>query len=289
MRVLVTGAAGLLARAVAPECERRGHRVLALTRSELDIRDPAALDATLGSISPDVVINCAAYTDVDAAESDERAAMRLNDEAAALLAGAAARASASIVLPSSDYVFDGRRSRPYVESDMPSPLSAYGRSKLGGETSVAVANPAHFIVRSSWLFGPGGANFVDSMLGLAGEQHEVLASSDQVSCPTYTPHLAAAIAELIEGAHFGIHHVAASGSCSRYEFAREIFDAAGEDTDVLAASGEFLARPAPRPARSVLRSERPGAKALPHWRRGLAEYMARRSAADVRSPEGVAR
>src|SRR3954453_11037309 len=153
--------------------------------------------------------------------------MRVNDEAAGQPAAAAARIGAAFAYPTSSYVFDGDRRRPYVESDLPSPVSAFGRSKLGSETSVAVTNPRHFIVRSSWLFGTGGDNFVDTMLALADEGPEVLVVSDQVGSPTYAAHLAAALTRLIEGEDYGIHHFAAAGSCSWYEFAQEIFDLVG--------------------------------------------------------------
>ena len=219
------------------------------------------------------MINCAAWTDVDGAEAAERAATRLNDQAAAVIAAAASRIGASYVFLSTDYVFDGRRGRPYVESDPTDPIGAYGRSKLGGETSVAVVNPRSYIVRTSWLFGRHGKNFVETMLGLADTEPEVLVVSDQVGCPTYTVHLAGALAELIETGEFGIHHIAGSGQCSWFEFAQEIFDQSGSETRVMAATTEMLARPAPRPAYSVLRSERRDAFVLPQWRRGLAEYL----------------
>jgi dTDP-4-dehydrorhamnose reductase len=222
------------------------------------------------------VVNCAAFTDVDGAEDDEPGAMRVNDEGAAMLAGAAASVGAKVVYPSSDYVFDGSGRRPYVESDVTGAISAYGRSKLAGETSVAVANPRHFIVRASWLFGIGGKNFVETMLRIASEQPEVLVVSDQVGCPTYTRHLGEGLAELVERDDFGIHHMAAGGQCSWYEFAQEIFDQAGVECRVMAGTTEMLARKAPRPAYSVLGTERPNAITLPHWRRGLADYLAER-------------
>jgi dTDP-4-dehydrorhamnose reductase len=258
-----------------PALEARGHEVAAFTRRELDIADARAVEAALAE-GPETVINCAAWTDVDGAESHEAEATRVNDEAAALLAAAAQSAGASFLFLSTDYVFDGRRARPYLESDPTNPLGAYGRSKLGGETSVAVANPRSYIVRSSWLFGRNGKNFIETMLGLASTEPEVLVVSDQVGCPTYTVHLASALAELIEGEEFGIHHIAGGGECSWFEFAQEIFDQAGTETRVMAATTEMLGRPAPRPAYSVLRSERPDAPELPDWRLGLAEYLAER-------------
>ena len=277
MRVLVTGAAGMLGREVTAACHARDHEVVALAHAALDITVPADVDAAMSRYRPDAVVNCAAFTDVDGAEDDEAGAMRLNDEGAAMLAGAAARVDAKVLYPSSDYVFDGSAREPYVESNMPSPVSAYGRSKQAGETSVAVANPRHFIVRSAWLFGLGGKNFVETMLRLGNEQSEVMVVTDQVGCPTYTRHLGEAIALLVEGDAFGIHHLASGGQCSWYEFAQEIFDQAGVECRVMSATTEMLARKAPRPPYSVLGSERPDAIALPHWRKGLAAYLAARA------------
>ena len=276
MRVLVTGAAGMLGRDLVAACQRRGHEVVALPRAELDITDPAGVAEALARCEPDAVANCAAYTDVDGAESDERTAMRVNDEGAGLLAAAAADVGASVLYPSSDYVFDGRKREPYVESDLTRALSAYGRSKQAGETAVAAANPRHFIVRSSWLFGAGGRNFVETMLRIGREQPEVVVVSDQIGCPTYTGHLAAALADLLETDAHGIHHIAGSGAASWFDFAQEIFDQADVDCRVLAGTTEMLARPAPRPSYSVLGTKRRPARRLPDWRRGLAAYFEHR-------------
>ncbi len=284
MRTLVTGAGGMLGRDLVAACEARGQQVVALTHADLDITRGAAVDDALARYRPDVVVNCAAWTDVDGAEREEAAAMRVNDTGAGLVAAAAAAVGARILHVSSDYVFDGSARRPYVESDLPAPISAYGRSKAAGETAVEVANPRHLIVRSSWLFGLGGANFVETMLRLSREQSEVVVVSDQVGCPTYTRHLAAGLAELAESEATGIYHLAASGSCSWYEFAQEIFDQAGVECRVMAATTEMLGRPAPRPAYSVLASERPDAIELPHWREGLASYLAERARTGAGAP-----
>jgi dTDP-4-dehydrorhamnose reductase len=262
---------------VVEACAARGHAVVGLSRSELDITDPVVVEAAIERHRPDAIVNCAAWTDVDGAEDAEPEAMRVNDTGAALLAAAAAAVGAKVLYVSTDYVFDGTKLRPYVESDLPAPLSAYGRSKQAGETSVAVANPRHFVVRSSWLFGTRGANFVETMLRLGSEQPEVLVVSDQVGCPTYTRHLAEGIALLIEGDEFGIHHLAGAGSCSWFEFAQEIFDQAGTESRLMAATTEMLARKAARPARAVLASERRDPIVLPHWKQGLEEYMAERA------------
>jgi dTDP-4-dehydrorhamnose reductase len=276
VKVVVTGAGGMLGRDVVSQCRRRGDEVVALAHAELDITDGPAVDQALAGNRPDMVVNCGAWTDVDGAERHEAEATRLNSEAAGVVAAAAAEVDAAIVHLSSDYVFDGARRSPYVESDRTNPLSAYGRSKLAGETSVAVANPRHFVVRSSWLFGVAGRNFVETMLHLAEQQSEVLVVSDQVGCPTYTVHLANAITRLIEGEAYGVHHVAASGSCSWYEFAQEIFDQTGVECRVMSATTEMLTRDAPRPPYSVLGSERPDAIELPTWRKGLTEYLRER-------------
>lgn len=276
MRVLVTGAAGMLGSDLVPALRARGHEPVGLSHRELDITHGGAVEAVLADHRPGAVINCAAWTNVDGAEAHEAEASAVNDEAAALLAAAARAAGAKFVFVSTDYVFDGSTGVPYVESDPTNPLSAYGRSKLGGETSAQVANPSTFVVRSSWLFGRNGKNFVETMLSLAESEPEVLVVSDQIGCPTYTAHLAAALAALIEGESYGVHHIAGHGECSWFEFAQEIFDQSGLETGVMAASSEMLARPARRPPYSVLRSERPDAIELPHWRRGLAEYLAER-------------
>jgi dTDP-4-dehydrorhamnose reductase len=282
MRTAITGAGGMLGLDLADACMERGHEVYALTRAELDITDGGMCDDVVAEIRPDAVINCAAWTDVDGAEADEAGAMLVNDTGAAQLAGACERAGAKIVHVSSDYVFDGSKRRPYVESDLPDAISAYGRSKQAGETSVAVSNPRHIIVRSAWLFGARGHNFIETMLRLSSEQPEVVVVSDQVGSPTYTRHLAPALAALAETEKWGIHHLAASGSCSWFEYAQEIFDQAGAECRVMATTTRMIGRPARRPAYSVLGSERPDAPKLPHWREGLRAYLAERGAVGVR-------
>jgi dTDP-4-dehydrorhamnose reductase len=234
----------------------------ALTRAGLDVTDARAVSAAIGP--RDLVINCAAWTDVDGAEKHPEQALRINAEGAAHVA----RAAGAVAYVSSDYVFDGLKREPYLESDAVGPLSSYGRSKLEGERATAAANPSHFIVRSAWLFGPGGRNFVDTMLRMGPELRVV---DDQVGCPTFTGHLAEAIAALVRGEAFGVHHLAASGRCSWFEFAREIFAMAGRDVELTPCTTEEFPRPAPRPAWSVLGSER--GHRLPHWREGLQAYL----------------
>jgi dTDP-4-dehydrorhamnose reductase len=278
VKVLVSGAAGMLGRDVMLAAGNAGHDVVGFGRAELDVTDPAGLERKLDLERPDVVINCAAWTDVDGAEEAEEAAFAVNGTGAGNLAAAAAKVGASVVYVSSDYVFDGSKGAPYVESDQVAPLSAYGRTKLAGEEATAAANKRHFIVRSAWLFGIGGGNFVETMLRLAGDHGEVLVVRDQVGSPTYTWHLAYGVVRLIEGIEFGIHHMAAAGQCSWYEFAREIFEQAKVECKVLSGTTEMLGRPAPRPPFSALTSQREHAIRLPSWQDGLAGYLAQRQA-----------
>lgn len=274
MRFVITGAAGMLGQDLAAAAKGAGHDVVAFPRAELDIVDRGTADDVLRGARPDVVVNCAAWTDVDGAEADEGGALSVNGAGAGNVAGAAAAAGAWTVHVSSDYVFDGCKRSPYLESDEVGPLSAYGRSKLAGERAVAVEAPSrHTIVRSSWLFGAGGPCFPATILRLAAERDELKVVDDQVGCPTFTGHLAQAIVEVATGPPVGILHVAGGGICSWYEFAREIVAVSGVSCEVRTCSTAEMPRPATRPAYSVLRSER-DAPVLPDWRRGLAEYMA---------------
>jgi dTDP-4-dehydrorhamnose reductase len=279
MKLVVTGAAGMLGRDVVLAAANAGHEVAGFDYAELDVTDADAVARKLEQERPGVVVNCAAWTDVDGAEEAEEAATMVNGEGAGNVAAAAAELGAVVLYVSSDYVFDGAKGAPYVETDQPAPLSAYGRGKLAGEEATATANRRHFIVRSSWLFGAGGSNFVETMLRLAADHGEVLVVRDQVGSPTYTWHLAHGLVRLIEGVEYGIHHMAAEGECSWYDFAREIFEQAKVECRVLSATAEMLGRPAPRPPYSVLVSQREHAILLPLWQDGLAAYLAQRSAA----------
>ncbi|MGI8804757.1 MAG: dTDP-4-dehydrorhamnose reductase [Thermoleophilaceae bacterium] len=279
MRIAVTGAAGMLGRDLLRAAEAVNHEVVPLARRELDVTDTGAVARRIAAAAPDAVVNCAAYTDVDGAEGDLRAAMAANAEGAGAVAAAAAEAGSSVVYPSSDYVFDGSKGAPYVESDEPRPLSVYAQSKLAGERMTTEANPRHFVVRSAWLFGLAGRNFADTMLRLASDHGEVIVVRDQVGSPTYTGHLAEAIVRLVDTDAYGVHHVAAAGECSWYELALEVFRQAAVDCRVLSCTTEELARPAPRPPYSALATERPEAILLPDWELGLAAYLDERARA----------
>ena len=263
-RVLITGAGGQLGRALQEAFS--DDDVVALTREDWDVSVPAGDTVSQGRF--DLVLHAAAWTDVDGAEDDPQ-------EAAAVNVGGTANVAAlgaPVVLFSTDYVFDGRKDGPYVESDGPNPLSAYGRTKLHGEAAVG---PDSWIVRTSWLFGPSGQNFVRTMLRLGAEQDEVAVVDDQRGAPTYAAHLAAAVRELVEsGAAPGIWHLAAGGDCTWADFAEAIFEEAGLECRVRRISSAELSRPALRPGNSVLRSERSGAPVLPHWREGLRACLA---------------
>ncbi|HYC80571.1 MAG TPA: dTDP-4-dehydrorhamnose reductase [Solirubrobacterales bacterium] len=276
MKLLVTGAAGMLGRDLMLAAGNAGHDVVGFGRAELDVTDAAAVGRKFELERPDVVINSAAWTDVDGAESAEEAAFAVNGAGAGNVAAAAAELGAAVVYVSTDYVFDGAKRAPYVESDQPAPLSAYARTKLAGEEATIAANKRHFVVRAGGLFGIGGNNFVETMLRLGAVQSEVTVVRDQVASPTYTWHLAYGIVRLIEGVEFGIHHMAAAGECSFYDFAREIFEQAKLDCKVLSVTSEEFGRPAPRPPYSALTSQREHPIRLPSWRDGLAGYLAQR-------------
>jgi dTDP-4-dehydrorhamnose reductase len=264
----------MLGQDVVAAATQAGHDVVALVRRDLDITDADAVRHAVLEASPAAVVNCAAWTDVDGAESAEEQATAVNGLAAGLLARAAADAGAHIVHVSTDYVFAGDATEPYVESDPVDPRTAYGRTKLHGEAAVREANPRHAIARAAWVFGPGGKNFVDTMLRLAAERDEVTVVDDQIGCPTYTGHLAAALVEIAERSLTGTLHVAGGGRCSWFDLAQAAFDATGAAVTLRRGSSADLDRPAPRPAFSVLISERDDAPRLPTWQAGLAAHLA---------------
>ncbi len=263
-RVLITGAGGQLGCALRREFADAD--VVALSHADWDVTNPPSNRLSQGDF--DLVLHAAAWTDVDGAEADPKGAAAVN------IAGTANVASlgAPLVLFSTDYVFDGRKREPYIESDSVNPLSAYGRTKLHGEAS---AGSNAWIVRTSWLFGPTGHNFVRTMLRLGAEREEVAVVDDQRGCPTYVVHLAHAVRELVDADRpRGIWHLAAGGDCTWADLAEVVFSEAGLDCRVRRVSTEELGRPALRPANAVLRSERVGAPTLPHWREGLRECLA---------------
>ena len=275
-RWLLSGAGGQLATAFEPLL---GDEVLLLAEEAVDLRDEAAVRTAVRGFAPDVVLHAAAYTAVDQAELEEATAMAVNEGGTRNLLAAVRGTHAVFVYISSDYVFDGAKGRPYVESDEPNPLGVYGRSKLAGERLVLLW-PHGMVVRTAWLFSTTGNNFVKTILkvarerALSGSGEPLKVVDDQIGSPTYAPHLAAAIVEgLQRRLPAGIYHMAGSGHCSWYELAQEVVRCAGLRVPIEPITTAQLGRPAPRPAYSALASER-HAPQLPPWFAGVAETVA---------------
>ena len=269
MRLLVTGAKGMLGHRVVADARARGHEVTASDLPDLDLLDADAVARAIDDLAPDAVINCAAYTAVDQAEQEEDVALRVNRDTAAHLAAAAPY----LVHVSTDYVFDGEASEPYTESSPPAPAGAYGRTKLAGEEQVRAAGDQHAIVRTAWLYGAGGKNFVDTMLRLGRERDEVRVVFDQVGSPTWTGHLAPALVGVAERRGAGVFHATGDGSCSWFELAVEAMRVAGLDCRVVAIPSEEFPTPTKRPAFSVLATERADGVHLPPWPDGVKGHL----------------
>jgi dTDP-4-dehydrorhamnose reductase len=267
----------MLGRRVVADARSRGLDVVGIDLAEADLTDAVQVLDVVREVAPDAVVHCAAWTDVDGAEEHEELALKVNADASRNVATAAADVGARIVAVSTDYVFDGTLTgRPYVESDPPAPLGAYGRTKRAGEEAVAAANPDHAIARTAWLFGAGGKSFPDTMLRLAAERDAVAVVTDQVGSPTWTGHLSSALIELALGDATGIFHTAGAGQCSWHELTVELYRQAGLQTTVNETTAAEFRRPAPRPAWSVLASERAETPRLPDWREGVAGFLKER-------------
>ena len=269
MKVLITGAGGQLGRAL--QMALTEHDVVALTHAQLDITRFDGVREAVAAHHPDIVINAAAYTNVDGAETDQPGAYKLNAVAPRNLAVASYERDLPLVHVSTDYVFDGLSNRPYHEFDHTNPLSIYGQSKLAGEQTVVAHNPGHYIVRTSWLYHTEGENFPKAMLAQA-QRDEVRVVNDQFGSPTYAPHLAAAIARLIETGAYGTYHLAGSGGASRFEMTQKLYQLFGIGTVVRPAATAKIKRPAPRPRYSVLTTIQEPEILLPPWEEGLAEF-----------------
>jgi dTDP-4-dehydrorhamnose reductase len=276
---LITGAGGMVGTDLRDELTTRGEDVVALTRADLDVTDSRAVASVIRDHAPSIVVNCAAYTKVDQAEAEESAANTINGSAVELLANAANDTGAVLVQVSSDFVFDGSSREPYEVDATTAPLSAYGRSKLLGEIAAAHARE-HLIVRTSWLFGVHGPNFVEAIRNqIRKGTNPLRVVSDQRGRPTYTPHLARAIVRLAPAAR-GIVHYADSAECSWFDFARAIAEESGSGVEVKPVTTDEFPRPAKRPAYSVLsteRYERLTGVSPDSWRDGLREYLQRRA------------
>jgi dTDP-4-dehydrorhamnose reductase len=274
-RWLVTGAAGLLGQDLVCLLEARGEQVTPLARADLDITDAAAVDAAVAAAKPDVVINCAAWTAVDAAEAHEDAALAVNGHAVAGLAAACAGLSAALVQVSTDYVFDGTARSPYAENAAPAPRSAYGRTKLAGERAVRAALPGSgYVVRTAWLYGAHGPNFVQTMIRLARSGAAPAVVDDQRGQPTWSADVARQIHALVtSGAPAGVYHATSSGETTWFGLASEIFTIMSPERTMLTPTTSAAWRhPAPRPAYSVLGHDAWAAAGIPpigHWRDAL--------------------
>ncbi len=287
MNILVTGAGGLLGGAVVRAARERGHTVDALDRADLDVTDAEAVHRWITERKPEAVIHCAAYTAVDRAEEEAELAMQVNRDGTANVALASADVGAAVFLPSTDYVFDGESSRPYQPGDkprpyrpddQPRPLNAYGRSKLAGEQALRAAGGTWVIVRTSWLYGADGRDFVDVILASGDRTEPMAIVDDQVGCPTWTGSLAPALVELVEQGATGTLHLCDRGEATWLDLAREVASFGGIEVELTATTTEAWGAPAARPRYSVLDSSEAEAlldRTMPTWGESLRAHLGR--------------
>jgi dTDP-4-dehydrorhamnose reductase len=270
-KLLITGAHGQLGQAL--QAQFSGHEVIAWDIQDLDICELEAVRKALSHIRPDVVLNAAAFTQVDQAETNQETAYRGNALGPRNLAIATNAMNIPLVHFSTDYVFDGRQTRPYHEFDRPNPLSVYGQSKLAGEEEVQKRNPRHFMIRTAWLYHVVGKNFPQTICRLAN-QKQVRVVRDQFGSPTFAPHLARAVSRLIETESYGTYHLAGSGGTSWYDFTKSLYHARGIHTPVVPITTAEYPLPAPRPAFAVLTSLQDPSIVLPPWEEGVRDFAA---------------
>lgn len=277
-RVLVTGAGGMLGSDLCPVLVEAGWSAIAADIAEFDITDRDATHRFVQHVSPTVIINCAAYTDVDGAEDERSLAFRVNERGARSIADAAAGVGAALVHISTDYVFDGEKASPYSEEDATNPINVYGASKLAGELAVREALASHYICRTAWLYGVRGKSFPSTMLRLAHQSKALRVVTDQTGSPTYTVHLAQALAAIVERPLYGTYHVVNAGTATWRELASEVFRAAGMTPDVIPVSAADYPTKARRPRNSVLSTEKLSRSydySPPDWRSGVAAFVRR--------------
>ncbi|MCK6579022.1 MAG: dTDP-4-dehydrorhamnose reductase [Anaerolineae bacterium] len=283
MRIIVTGAAGRLGGALK---QRLGdHDVIGVDVADFDVADFAAVRAFVDAAKPDLLLHCAAWTDVDGCARDPERAIRINGFGAGNLAQAAARVGAAVLYISSNEVFDGKAARPYHEYDAAAPVNAYGYSKWIGEQETARATPRHYIVRTSWLFAHGGRNFIQTIMNAAREGRTLRVVTDEIACPTYNDDLADAIARLIGTERYGVYHLVGEGVCSRFEFAQHILRRSGLTAEIHAIRSAEWDRASTPPAYTPLRNLAGAALGivLPEWRLAVDTFL-RREGALVESP-----
>jgi dTDP-4-dehydrorhamnose reductase len=284
--ILITGSRGQLGCELMRILSRRGP-VLGVTHADLDITDRTAVPAYVKTVKPTVVIHCAAWTDVDACEIDADRAMAVNADGCRNVANACQSVGAAMMYFSTDYVFDGQKSAPYVEDDPPNPLSVYGKSKLAGEKAVRDLVERHVIMRISWVYGANGANFIKTMLGLGRKQIDAVKAGlryeplkvvdDQTGCPTWAVDIATQTEMLISRQMTGTFHVAAGGAVTRYALARELFNSLAMNVELIPCTTDELARPAPRPRYSVMENRRlieAGCNIMPAYNDSLRRFLA---------------
>jgi len=271
-KVLVSGSGGQLGRELVDLLPGRGHEVVALPRTELDLTDPGAVERALEAHAPDLVVNAAAYTNVDGCETETDLAYRVNAFGPRNLAQICERRGCELLHVSTNYVFGGESERPYEPFDLPSPISAYGRTKLAGEEYVRDLSSRWYVVRSAGVYGQGH-NFVRTMLRVAAERATLKVKDDELISPTYARDLAEGIIRIVEAGEYGLYHLTNSGSCSWYGFTREIFRIAGIEAQVAPIPSSEYPLPAARPANGVLSAA--GGPELRHWREALEDYLRR--------------
>ncbi|RCX29135.1 dTDP-4-dehydrorhamnose reductase [Bacillus sp. AG236] len=275
-RVLITGANGQLGKELVELFNEKGFEVYGFGRDKMDITNQAQVEEIIGGVKPNIVLHSAAHTQVDLAESEPEQAFSINAYGTRNVAVAAEAAGAKLVYVSTDYVFDGTNDEPYNEFSPTSPLGVYGKSKLAGEQFVRDLHSKFFIVRTSWVYGKHGANFVKTMLKLGEERKELSVVADQIGCPTYTLDLAHAILELVDTQKYGVYHVSNSGSCSWYEFAKEIFEISEMKVQVSPCTTADFPRPAARPANSVFEHRSiklNNFSSIRHWKEALSSFL----------------
>lgn len=275
LKVLVTGGGGQLGLALAEHLPERGHEAVSLARADLDITDARAVGRTLDQHDPGMVVNAAAFTNVDLCEQEIEAAYAVNAAGPRNLARECAERGTWLVHVSTNYVFDGEQERAYEPFDTPRPVSAYGRTKLAGEEHVMRLTNRWTVVRTAGVYGRGN-NFVRTMVRVAAERDQLKVKNDEYVSPTNAGDLAEGITGLVEGGGYGLYHLTNAGSCSWYEFTREIFDLAGIGTDLVPIPSSEYPLPAARPANGVLSAL--GSPKLRHWKEALADYLEREAA-----------
>jgi dTDP-4-dehydrorhamnose reductase len=280
MKILVIGHNGMLGSDMMIVARSAGHDVIGIDVPDIDITKRESIQQCLAAVNPQTIINCAAYTAVDACETNSELAFAVNAQGAGLLAGCAHESKAVLVHFSTDYVFDGTKKQPYVESDPTNPVSVYGRSKLEGEQLVQKNCRRSFIFRIAWLYGAKGSNFVKTIQTLAQKNLSLgiplRVVNDQVGTPTWTVDVCRQTFGMIGTEHYGLYHCTSEGRCSWFDFALEIVRAAGIGAQVVPCSTAEFPRPAPRPANSVLENsglKKLGLNSMPHWKEAFEEFL----------------